>query len=123
MARKKKSNGKTTINKRKKISLKLSKQQKILLGSFLILFGIALLFSFVSYVFTWQADQSIIAENMSRDIKSQNWLSTFGAFLGHFFIYNGFGISSLIFAFLFGGIALVAAYFVERKLGNKNKID
>ena len=29
----------------------------------------------------------------------------------------------LIFAFLFGGIALVAAYFVERKLENKNKID
>ena len=31
--------------------------------------------------------------------------------------------TGLIFAFLFGGIALVAAYFVERKLENKNKID
>ncbi len=108
MARKKKSNGKTSKNNRKKISLKLSKQQKILLGSFLILFGIALIFSFVSYVFTWQADQSIIAENVSRDVKSQNWLSSFGAYLGHFFIYNGFGISSLIFAFL---LTLTGVYY------------
>mgnify|MGYP002639406505 CR=1 FL=1 len=100
MARKKKTNSKTSKNKRKKLSLKLSKQQKVILGSFLILFGIALLFSFVSYFFTWQADQSILTENASRDLESKNWLSTFGAYLGHFFIYNGFGISSLIFAFL-----------------------
>ena len=108
MARKKKSNGKTSKNKRKKLSLKLSKQQKVISGSFLILFGIALLFSFVSYVFTWQADQSILAENASRDIESKNWLSTFGAYLGHFFIYNGFGISSLIFSFL---LTLTGVYY------------
>jgi len=108
MARKKKSNGKTSKNKRKKLSLKLSKQQKVILGSFLILFGIALMFSFVSYVFTWQADQSILIENASRDLESKNWLSTFGAYLGHFFIYNGFGISSLIFAFL---LTLTGVYY------------
>ena len=108
MARKKKSKSKSTKNNRKKLSLKLSKQQKILLGSFLILFGIALLFSFVSYVFTWQADQSILTEGVTRDVASKNWLSTFGAFLGHFFIYNGFGISSLIFAFL---LTLTGVYY------------
>ncbi len=108
MARKKKNNRKTSKNKRKKISLKLSKQQKVLLGSFLILFGIALLFSLVSYVFTWQADQSILTENPSRDLESKNWLSTFGAYLGHFFIYKGFGISSLIFAFL---LTLTGVYY------------
>ena len=108
MARKKKTNGKTSKNKRKKLSLKLSKQQKVILGSFLILFGIALMFSFVSYVFTWQADQSILIENASRDLESKNWLSTFGAYLGHFFIYNGFGISSLIFAFL---LTLTGVYY------------
>lgn len=30
---------------------------------------------------------------------------------------------ALIFAFLFGGIALVAAYFVERKLENKKQLE
>ena len=108
MARKKKDNGKTSKNKQRKISLKLSKQQKILLGSFLILFGIALFFSFISYVFTGQADQSILAEGVSREVKSQNWLSSFGAFLGHFFIYNGFGVSSLIFSFL---LTLTGVYY------------
>ena len=108
MARKKKSKSKTTKSKRKKISLKLSKQQKVLLGSFLVLFGIALLFSFVSYVFTWQADQSILTEGVNRELESKNWLSTFGAFLGHFFIYNGFGISSLIIAFL---LTLTGVYY------------
>ncbi len=108
MARKKKDNGKSSKKKQRKISLKLSKQQKVLLGSFLILFGIALFFSFVSYVFTGQADQSILTEGLNREIKSQNWLSTFGAFLGHFFIYNGFGVSSLIFSFL---LTLTGVYY------------
>ncbi|MCH7785279.1 MAG: DNA translocase FtsK [Bacteroidetes bacterium] len=97
MAGKKK---KTTRKKRKKISFKLSKQQKVILGSFLLLFGVALIFSLVSYFFTWQADQSNIGEVVNRESESQNWLNTFGANVGHLFIYNGFGISALIFAFL-----------------------
>ncbi len=97
MAGKKK---KTTRKKRKKISFKLSKQQKVILGSFLLLFGVALIFSFVSYFFTWQADQSNIGDVVNPESESQNWLKTFGANVGHLFIYNGFGISALIFAFL-----------------------
>ncbi len=97
MAGKKK---KTTRKKRKKISFKLSKQQKVILGSFLLLFGVALIFSFVSYFFTWQADQSNIGDVVNPESESQNWLNTFGANVGHLFIYNGFGISALIFAFL-----------------------
>lgn len=97
MAGKKK---KTTRKKRKKISFKLSKQQKVILGSFLLLFGVALIFSLVSYFFTWQADQSNIGEVVNRESESQNWLNTFGENVGHFFIYEGFGISALIFAFL-----------------------
>lgn len=97
MAGKKK---KTTRKKRKKISFKLSKQQKVILGSFLLLFGVALIFSLVSYFFTWQADQSNIGEVVNRESESQNWLNTFGENVGHLFIYNGFGISALIFAFL-----------------------
>jgi len=97
MAGKKK---KTTRKKRKKISFKLSKQQKVILGSFLLLFGVALIFSFVSYFFTWQADQSNIGDVVNPVSESQNWLNTFGANVGHIFIYNGFGISALIFAFL-----------------------
>lgn len=105
MAKQKK---KTSTAPRKKISLSLSKQQKILLGSFLILLGVALILSFISYFFTWEADQSNIGILADRKLQTQNWLSKFGANLGHFFVYNGFGVSAFIFAFL---VTLTGIYF------------
>ncbi|SRX56085.1 DNA translocase FtsK [Aequorivita sp. CIP111184] len=105
MAKKKKT---TTKTPRKKISFSLSKQQKILLGSFLFLLGLALLFSFVSYYFTWQADQSEIGNLAEREIQAKNWLNKFGANVAHFFIYDGFGISAFIFAFL---VTLTGIYY------------
>lgn len=105
MAKKKK---RSTNSPRKKFSFSLSKQQKILLGSFLFLLGLALLFSFVSYFFTWQADQSEIGILSERELQAQNWLNKFGANVAHFFIYDGFGISAFIFAFL---VTLSGVYF------------
>lgn len=105
MANKKKKKTKTP---RKKISFSLTKQQKILLGSFLFLLGLALLFSFISYFFTWQADQSNIGIFAERNLQEQNWLNKFGANVGHFFIYNGFGISAFIIASL---VTLTGIYY------------
>ena len=87
MAKKKKATSKTP---RKKINFSLSKQQKILLGSFLFLLGLAFIISFTSYFFTWQADQSDIGIITDRELQTKNWLNKFGANIGHFFIYNGF---------------------------------
>ncbi len=95
-------------NPRRKFNFLLSKQQKILLGSFLFLLGLAFLFSFVSYFFTWQADQSELGVISDRELQTQNWLNKFGANVAHFFIYDGFGISAFIFAFL---ITLTGVYF------------
>ncbi len=97
MAKKKKKN---LESQSKKFKTSLSKQQKILLGSFLILLGLALILSFISYFFTWQADQSDIGNIAERKLQTQNWLNKFGANVGHFFIYNGFGVSAFILAFL-----------------------
>ncbi len=105
MAQKKKT---STNAPRKKISFLLSKQQKILLGSFLFLLGLAFLFSFISYFFTWQADQSEIGFLAERELPTKNWLNKFGANVAHFFIYDGFGISALIFGFL---ITLTGIYY------------
>ena len=46
----------------KPVSIKLTKQQQIVLGSFLFFLGIALFISFASYLFSWKADQSLIEE-------------------------------------------------------------
>ncbi|OAB78680.1 FtsK/SpoIIIE family DNA translocase [Cochleicola gelatinilyticus] len=108
MAKKKKSTSKKTKKPAKKISFALTKQQKIILGSFLFLLGTALLFSFISFFFNWQADQSALGNLSERELETRNWLNKFGSNVGHFFIYDGFGIAAFILAVL---IALTGIYF------------
>ena len=85
---------------KKKTPLLLSKQNKIILGSLLALFSIALFFSFISFYFTWQEDQSMLTEFKDRNEQAKNLLNKFGASVSHFFVYKGFGISALIFPIL-----------------------
>jgi S-DNA-T family DNA segregation ATPase FtsK/SpoIIIE len=97
-----------------------SKIAKII-GLFLLLLSIYFLVAFVSYLFTWQEDQSYVAFSnggWSNLLKSQeeliaggvqdpiveNWLGKFGALLSHQFIYKWFGIASFIFLFIFFAI-------------------
>ena len=107
MAIKKTTRPKKTKQPRKPISFSLSKQQKILLGSFLTLLGIALLISFTSFLFTWQADQSIVGI-ANRNLETKNWLSTFGSNIAYICMYQGFGIAGYIFASL---VTLTGVYF------------
>ncbi|MCZ6593743.1 MAG: DNA translocase FtsK [Bacteroidetes bacterium] len=107
MAKKKTSKTKKTRTPRKKTSLGLARQQKIIFGSGLILLGLTLFFSFISHLFTWKADQSILGE-LNNDSVAQNWLEDVGNFLGGFFIHEGFGISAFILAFL---LCLTGIYF------------
>jgi S-DNA-T family DNA segregation ATPase FtsK/SpoIIIE len=107
MATKKTTRPKKTKQPRKPISFSLSKQQKILLGSFLTLLGIALLISFTSFLFTWQADQSIVGI-ANRNLETKNWLSTFGSNIAYICMYQGFGIAGYIFASL---VTLTGVYF------------
>ena len=108
MARKKTKTKTKTTKQPKNFSFKLSKQQKIVLGSFLFLLGLALLFSFISYFFTWQADQSTLNNLSDRSVESQNWLNKFGAGIGDFFIYQGFGLAAFTIAVL---VTLTGFYY------------
>lgn len=98
MAKKAKSSKKTVPQKKGSF---FSKQNKIILGSLLMLFSIALLFSFISYYITWQDDQSLLTEFANRNQAAKNILNKFGASISHFFVYKGFGIASIILCFLF----------------------
>lgn len=93
---------------RKPISLKLSSQQKLVFGSFLILFGILLFIAFLSFFFTGDSDQSTITELANREVKSKNWLSKIGALVSYYFIHQGFGVS----AFIFSGLLLLSGTYV-----------
>ena len=100
MAKEKKKKTQTKTSRKFKLPiLSLNKQQKNILGAFLFLFGGLLCVAFVSYLFTWQADQSEIGY-MTRHSKTENIANVFGATLSHLFIYKGFGIASLIISFL-----------------------
>ncbi|MCP4485415.1 MAG: DNA translocase FtsK [Flavobacteriaceae bacterium] len=91
---------KISKNTSMKISFVLTKQQKIIWGAFLFILGIALFLSFISYFFSWKADHNIIGNFTNRENITQNWLNIFGANIGDLFVYKGFGIASLIIAFL-----------------------
>ena len=106
---KKKTKTKATPKKPFKMpSLKLSSQQKLVLGSFLSILGILLFISFVSFFFTGDADQSSLDEFTSRDTKAKNWLSKSGAWISDFFIHRGFGIAS----FILSGLVFLSGIYV-----------
>lgn len=107
MARKKKNSSKKT-SKRSVPSFKLTKQHKVVIGSLLVLIGIAMSVAFISYFFTWQDDQSTLTQFADRSKEAKNILRKFGAAISHFFIYKGFGIASFILAFL---VMLTGAFF------------
>jgi len=93
----KKTNSKTKAEK----PWELAKQHKIVLGSLLILFSVALLVAFISFYIHGQEDQSAVDELTDRTETVQNWLGKFGAFLADIIVYKGFGLASFLFVRLF----------------------
>ena len=77
------------------------------IGIFLLLFAGFLFFAVISYMLTWQVDQDKVMNKglfefifNSNGIVVKNWLGKFGAWISHAFVYNLFGISSVIFSFI-----------------------
>lgn len=100
MAKKKTRTKTNTGKKSTKFSFKLNRQQKVVLGSFLMLFGLALSVAFISFLFNWEVDQSTLGEFSNREVETKNWLSKFGASVSDFFMYKGFGVAAFIFSIL-----------------------
>ncbi|MEP7237634.1 MAG: DNA translocase FtsK 4TM domain-containing protein [Ferruginibacter sp.] len=76
-------------------------------GSILLLLAFIFFIAFTSYLFTWGQDQDKFSYRMllANDIKVQNLLGTFGAFISEIFIRHGFGIASYLICttfFVFG---------------------
>ena len=75
-------------------------------GAVFLLIAVFLFIAFISYFFTWKEDQnevfnkgaSILFDN---DKQVSNLLGRLGAYMSHLFIYNGFGIASLLICTFF----------------------
>tara|TARA_B110000971_G_scaffold30190_1_gene27258 strand:- start:15832 stop:18279 length:2448 start_codon:yes stop_codon:yes gene_type:complete len=71
-----------------------------IVGGTVLLFSVFVFLASISYLFTWRADQSILNTGVSdfifdfKNLIPQNIMGKLGAFLAHFFIYNGFGIGA-----------------------------
>ncbi|MCB4800087.1 DNA translocase FtsK [Neotamlana laminarinivorans] len=112
MAKRKPKTKKAPRKKIKMPSLKLSNQQKLVLGSFLIIFGIVLCIAFISFFFTGEADQSNLSNFTNRNVATKNWLSKSGAWLSDLFIQRGFGVAS----FIFSGLIFLSGVYVLMNL-------
>jgi S-DNA-T family DNA segregation ATPase FtsK/SpoIIIE len=82
-----------------------------LIGATLVLIGLFVLVSGVSYLFTWKIDQDKILNNPfsalgEGDLILANWLGRLGAVVGNGLIYWGFGLSSLVLPVLIIGFGL-----------------
>ena len=108
MARK--SSTKTTQKRFSKLKFTLTNSQRLVLGSFLVILGILLFISLLSYLFTGESDQSVIGDFTNRSVQTNNWLSKLGAWISQLLIYKGFGVSSFIFSglLLLSGISVLA---------------
>ncbi len=86
----------------------------------LFLISIFLVFSFVSYIFTWDEDQSKITIPFFKylfdsEIDVENWAGKLGAYISHVLYHNMFGIASLSFAIL--------CFFVAFRVANVSKVN
>ena len=69
--------------------------------------------AFVSYLFTWKADQDAVLTYgwgvLASDVDVANWLGPLGAIASHTAFFNGFGATSFLFAYLLAvaGLAIL----------------
>ncbi|HSV89340.1 MAG TPA: DNA translocase FtsK 4TM domain-containing protein [Bacteroidales bacterium] len=85
-----------------------SKRLRKTIGLFFALLSVFLILSFVSYLFTWQADDDLLngrtfnwALLVDASVMPENLMGRLGAIVAHFFIKQGFGISSFLFVLIF----------------------
>ncbi|MEO2099992.1 MAG: DNA translocase FtsK 4TM domain-containing protein [Flavobacteriaceae bacterium] len=88
--------------KRVQSNSKLIRQRQVLFGSGMILVGLLLTIAFISYLIHWKEDYSTLNSLADRSVIAQNLLNKLGAFVSHFFIYQGVGLAAILFPSLLG---------------------
>jgi len=85
-----------------------NKRLRLSVGAILLLFSAYQVFSFLSYFFTWKADQDKVINKgffefifSDSEILIDNHLGKLGAWASNLFIHEWFGLASFIFPFLF----------------------
>ena len=87
-------------------------------GAVVLILALLTLISTVSYLFTWQADQSLLsqADMMDKEVEVQNWGGKIGYRWSHFLVAECFGLGSFALIFLLGAVAY-RLFFWQRSIG------
>ena len=92
-------------SKRKKIHLRFGffkdRRLHLTIGFFLLISALFLFVSFLSYLFTGKADQSVVGAVSATGViqsgkETENWLGLYGAIISHAFIFKWFGLASFL---------------------------
>lgn len=85
-----------------------------IVGSLILSISIFLFVAFISYLFTWRADQAAALSYgwslmFKSDVTIANWLGPVGAYVSHLCFFYGFGLTSFLFVYLFAmtGLAIL----------------
>ncbi len=77
-----------------------NRQTQFVLSVFIMLLALLLLFALISFLKTWQADQSILTEIAHPKTNAKNWLGKIGASVSNFLVLKGFGIGTFVLPIL-----------------------
>src|SRR5690554_6352858 len=95
----------TKISEEINTSLVSAKNIRTYIGGFLLLLGSFLLVAITSYFFTWKQDQGNLITAQSifdflffDDSVVNNWSGRFGAVFSHLLVYDGVGVSAIVFS-------------------------
>jgi S-DNA-T family DNA segregation ATPase FtsK/SpoIIIE len=82
-----------------KLSFFRDPRLKLAVGFFLMIVGIYLFLSMLSYLFTWRADESVVQAVRDSSLlesgqEAENWLGLYGAVISHYIIFRWFGIAA-----------------------------
>ena len=73
---------------------------RIFFGVLFIIISVVMVFSFISYLMNWKADQSQAGTFADKTIQSSNIFGKLGDWFGNIFIYESLGIAAFVVAFL-----------------------
>jgi len=101
-----------------RISQERRRQIRLGIGIFLVLTGVFICFSIISYFFSWTQDQDKLFNTASMwdfvwtgtDQPVSNWGGRFGAAISHILVYKGAGIASLVMGLAISGLGLHVVY-------------
>lgn len=106
MGKQKKGNG-SSSQKRSPAGNSSGENMRFIAGLILLVFSLYLLVVFISYVLTGNADQdSLSLKPDDPPFAYKNWGGRAGFLLGHYFMFNGFGLGSFFIPLIIGAFGL-----------------